>query len=240
MRRCAVSSQRVPPKALNRHRPVPCPRYSLRGNGPLIVSTFVNLRLAAALFLVLLAACAHVAPLTPAPAPDRPMTAADFSADQLGRAIFDETNRVRVAHGVPPLGHAAPLDAAAEEQASYMSLDERAGHSNPFPGEANVAERVGHEGLDNVRVAENVIMVPSRRPQGEEPRYYTYSQFAALLLNGWMNSPPHRANIMNPKFTYLGCSARLADAILAGDQRVYAAQVFLLPLVRQGPGAVSP
>jgi uncharacterized protein YkwD len=39
---------------------------------------------------------------------------------------------------------------------------------------------------------------------------YTYLEYARLLVNGWMNSPPHRRNLLNPDYKYLGCSARFS------------------------------
>jgi uncharacterized protein YkwD len=40
---------------------------------------------------------------------------------------------------------------------------------------------------------------------GQEIFPYTYHEFAKEVVDGWMNSPGHRANILNPDFVYLGC-----------------------------------
>jgi uncharacterized protein YkwD len=40
---------------------------------------------------------------------------------------------------------------------------------------------------------------------GEEIFPYSYCEFAKIVVEGWMNSPGHRKNILNPEFTYLGC-----------------------------------
>jgi len=34
---------------------------------------------------------------------------------------------------------------------------------------------------------------------------YSYYEFAKIVVEGWMNSPGHRKNILNSDFTYLGC-----------------------------------
>jgi uncharacterized protein YkwD len=162
------------------------------------------------------------------------MLLGNFEPLQLSAAIFAETNRVRAAFKLPILAPSQILDAAAGEQAAYMALDTQAGHDNPFPGEHDVAERVATEGLDAGRVGENVIMMSARKPDGAPVRAYTYAEYAALLVDGWMNSPPHRANILNPNFTYLGCAAQLGKGARNGDDRVYADQVFLLPMPGQG------
>jgi uncharacterized protein YkwD len=34
---------------------------------------------------------------------------------------------------------------------------------------------------------------------------YSYYEYAKSVVTGWMNSPGHRANILNPDFELLGC-----------------------------------
>ena len=97
-----------------------------------------------------------------------------------------------------------------------------------------IRDRVAKEGLDTGRVGENVIMMSALRPDGAPPRGYTYAEYAALLVDAWMNSPPHRANILNPSFTYLGCAAQLGKGVRNGNDEIYADQVFLLARPVQG------
>jgi uncharacterized protein YkwD len=183
--------------------------------------------IAGALLGMLIAGCAHAPPAARAdPALDRVMTPDGFDHALLARAIFEESNRVRVAHGSPALVHMDALDEAADEQATYLALTLTVGHTNPFPRERNVAERVLHQGLDPASVGENAIMMPARRPADAPSRDYTYAAYAAFLLQGWMNSPEHRETLLDPKFTRLGCSARPAHGFKQGDQRVFAVQVF--------------
>jgi uncharacterized protein YkwD len=40
---------------------------------------------------------------------------------------------------------------------------------------------------------------------GNELSKYNVEEFAQSVVTGWMNSPGHRANILNPDFEYLGC-----------------------------------
>jgi uncharacterized protein YkwD len=167
------------------------------------------------------------------------MVLGGFDHALLSRAIFEQTNRARLAHGVPPLEADPHLDAAADEQATYMALLLHAEHDNAIPGEHDVTERVSREGLRGSSVAENVLMMPAVRPGPAADRGYTYASYAAFLVDAWMNSPGHRANLLNPDFAYLGCAARLAHGVFPGDQRVFAAQVFFAPYGRD-PGPPGP
>jgi uncharacterized protein YkwD len=184
-----------------------------------------------ALAAIILGGCSHGPPPTPQrdAAIDNVMSLENFDHALLSRAIFWETNRVREAHEVRLLTPLPGLDEAADEQATYTALNLHVGHMNPIPDEHTVADRVAHAGLLASRVAENAIMMQARHPADASNRDYTYAAYAAYLLEGWMNSPDHRANILNPVFTHLGCSARLAHGISPGDQRIFATQVFLLP-----------
>lgn len=163
---------------------------------------------------------------------NRTMALGAFDHSLLSRAIFAESNRARLAHGVPPLETDPRLDAAADEQATYMALVLRAEHDNAIPGEHAVTDRVAREGLIGNSVAENVLMMQALRPVPATDRNYTYASYATFLVDAWMNSPGHRANLLNPDFGYLGCAARLARGILPGDQRIFASQVFLDPNAR--------
>jgi len=198
---------------------------------PLICMGRVRLRhcVRAGLLAGLLAGCSHVNfPAAPASERiDQLMAPESFDHELLARAIFQKSNRERAAHGVPALVRQPALDAAADEQASYLVLAMEAQHSNPFPGARTVRERVERAGLQGRLVAENAIWMPVLRPAGSPNRYYTYSGYAALLVSGWMNSPGHRANLLNPAFRLTGCACRLGQAVLAADPRVYATQVFL-------------
>ena len=168
------------------------------------------------------------------------MSAEAFDHALLSRAIFEETNRIRVAHGKMPLVHLAALDAAADEQATYMALSLAPGHSNPVPGLRNAAQRVAHQGVEVQSVGENAIMMPARRPPDAPDRDYTYGEYAAYLLVGWMNSPEHRDTLLAGKFTQLGCAARLSHGVAEGDLRVFAIQVFLLPQPQPDQSLVHP
>ena len=197
--------------------------------GLLLLTALVNSRRGVVWGLVgaLLSGCAQA----PLPAPtlldlDRVMTTETFDPAQLSRAIFEESNRVRIEHGLPALRHLDALDAAAGEQATYLELSHTVGHQNPFPDEHDIGQRITHVGLASSHATENAIRMPARRPDDEAVRDYTYAEYAAFLLEGWMNSPGHRANLLDPHVNCLGCAARISHGIVPGDPTVYATQVF--------------
>lgn len=193
---------------------------------------------AVALLGVLAAGCVHMPPVAAErrdPALERVISLGDLDHALLCRAIYEETNRVRAAHGSPPLGHLDALDAAADLQATYVALTLTVGHANPSSRQRDVGERVTYEGVGTGSAGENIIMMPATRAPDAPEREYTYAAYAAFLLEGWMSSPDHRQTLLDPRFTQFGSSARLAHGFKEGDQRIFAVQVFYVPLPSQDP-----
>jgi uncharacterized protein YkwD len=225
------------PRAESAHRSPP-PRANTFAR-PALPASLARVKLRHALPCVLLAAlaagCAHTGGPAAGGPGDRLVSLATFDGELLGRAIFEESNRMRAANGARQLAPHPALAAAAGAQATWMALVFSAQHGNPAPGEHNAAERVQSAGLVGPRVGENVVMVPAQRPAGSPHLEYTYAELGAELVRLWMSSPGHRANLLDPGFAYLGCAARAARGALPGDQRVFAAQVFCTTIFKDEP-----
>lgn len=80
--------------------------------------------------------------------------------------------------------------------------------SHQYPGELPMAERAGRVGAKFSLIAENVAMGPD----------------AASIHDGWMHSPGHRRNILNPELTSVGIST------IRGTGGLFAVQDFSRPV----------
>jgi uncharacterized protein YkwD len=141
---------------------------------------------------------------------------------------------VRTARGIPRLEPLRELDQAADEQASYMALLMRAGHNSLIPSRRTVVDRVRNTGIYGSRIAENVLMESAYGPNSPAKGAPTYQSLAAFLVGCWMNSPGHRANLLDPGFTYLGCGARISHGV-RDEEIVFASQVFVLRASEPSP-----
>jgi uncharacterized protein YkwD len=121
-------------------------------------------------------------------------------------------NQQRHQAGLPPLTIDARLMQAAQVQAQYMAEHARITHEGPHG--STPAQRVKQQGYDYVELAENVAGGP------ETPE---------AVLQGWLQSPPHRQNILGP-YTEVG-AARATGA----DGRPYWCVVFASPRPRLEP-----
>ena len=120
-------------------------------------------------------------------------TSATVSAPPAGDARANEaqviqlTNDARAAAGCPPLTNNDRLHNAALAHSTDMAVNDYFSHTS-LDG-SSMVDRIEREGYSWRRLAEN-IAAGYRTPQA--------------VVNGWMNSPGHRANIENCDLTEIG------------------------------------
>ena len=128
------------------------------------------------------------------------------STTEMERQIFEWTNQERAKVNAPPLKWSDRLAVAArlhsDEMAKYKDL------SHQLPGEPVFTERLAERGARFNADAENV----------------GYGDDAENLQSGWMHSPPHRANLLNPVYTEMGVG------IVRSSDRLWATEDFTTAL----------
>lgn len=107
----------------------------------------------------------------------------------LEASVGSLANHARHAHGVPLLAHHSHLAAAARAHAEDLLASGRFSHDGSDG--SDVLLRVRRTGSGWLAVGENLAMGMAR---------------AGDALRGWLNSPPHRANLLHPGFTYAGAA----------------------------------
>ncbi|TCR16450.1 CAP domain-containing protein [Streptomyces sp. BK205] len=115
----------------------------------------------------------------------RPLTTAD-----LARAVDEVvvlTNRQRTGTGLPPLAADPHLARAAQAYSTDMAA--RAFYSHTSPEGTQPWDRAAAAGSTRRSIGENIAC-------GQRS--------AAEVVEGWMNSPGHRANTLKPGFTHIG------------------------------------
>ncbi|MET7482133.1 CAP domain-containing protein [Streptomyces sp. NPDC005538] len=115
----------------------------------------------------------------------RPLTAGDLA--QTAASVVELTNRERAGAGLPALAVDPLLAAAAQAHSTDMVA--RAFYSHTSPDGSQPWDRAAAAGSRRRTIGEN-IACGQRSP--------------AEVVEGWMNSPGHRANILKPDFTHIG------------------------------------
>jgi Cysteine-rich secretory protein family len=122
--------------------------------------------------------------------------------DAAARELFADANRERAQRNIPPLKWSPRLTEAAAAHTEAMANKGTLAHV--LPGELELSHRLA---AANARVggfAENVA----------------FASDAPSVHEGWMHSPGHRANLLNPAYDVVGIAAyRVGD-------RLYATQDF--------------
>lgn len=130
------------------------------------------------------------APSTPAPSPAPTPTSPTPTGDVSGEIeqVLVLVNAERTSRGRGALQLSTQLNDAALAHTKRQAADGEIYHDDPQDG-SGPGERVSRTGYRWSAVGENVAA--------------GYSTPAAVMT-GWMDSPGHRANILNPDFTELG------------------------------------
>ncbi|WP_030927427.1 CAP domain-containing protein [Streptomyces sp. NRRL S-646] len=115
----------------------------------------------------------------------RPLTPGDLA--RTAAEVVDLTNRERAGAGLPPLATDPLLTTAAQAHSADMVA--RAFYSHTSPDGSRPWDRAAAAGSRRHSIGEN-IACGQRSP--------------AEVVDGWMKSPGHRANILKPDFTHIG------------------------------------
>ena len=111
-----------------------------------------------------------------------------LAASAAERALLDEVNRVRGAHGLHPLRSNGSLARAARSHTRTMLTRQQFAHGN-------TVARLRRFGVRGPLVGENLAWGSGR-----------YAS-PASIVRMWLESPPHRANLLRRGFRRIGLAA---------------------------------
>ena len=108
------------------------------------------------------------------------------SAPSVITKVLQVTNAARAQAGLKPLRLNSPLSRAAQRHSASMAYQDFFSHSGP---DGTAFSRIREAGYRYSLAGENIAAGQST-PEA--------------VVNGWMKSPGHRANILNPGFVDIG------------------------------------
>ena len=124
--------------------------------------------------------------------------------DQVISDIHTHTNRERAAAKVRPVERLDSLDQIAQNWSERMAAEDRMYH-NP-----------------HIRAQVSGTYSGQWRSYGENVLQNWCGTSGQELVQQWMNSRPHRLNLLNSKHTHLGVGAEVADS-----RKLYSTQNFV-------------
>ncbi len=147
-----------------------------------------------------------------------------LKTETLNAAIFFATNEIRAKKRLTILEYNKTLEIAAEMHSADMAKHNFFGHTNTINKKRKEPEdRARIAGVTNPSIAENVIegflityksgenVKPGGKGEFIDPKtdvplpFHTYISLTDVLMELWMNSKGHRANILSKDALQLGC-----------------------------------
>lgn len=117
-------------------------------------------------------------------------------AEAAEQQLFQAINRQRAAKGLPPLKWDESLANAARQHAEVMAAQRSISHG--FPGEPSLPSRATRAGARFSWLSENVAAGPS----------------ADNISEQWMQSPNHRANLLDADMDTIGAGAAERNGVV--------------------------
>jgi uncharacterized protein YkwD len=135
---------------------------------------------------------------------------------ELERRIFQFTNEARRKNGLPALDSDNDLAAKARGKSDDMLKNNYFSHTSPEG--TTLKDRILEEKPASFktisRVGENIYV-------GDRFDYSVdVKTQARMIVDGWMTSPGHRRNMLDPNYTHMGVG------VAAKDKKCYATQIF--------------
>lgn len=132
--------------------------------------------------------------------------------DKFDQQILDLVNKERAKVGAKPLKFSEKLDRAADAHSQDQAANNKMSHSGS--NGSRFDSRIKDEGFLFSRAAENVAAGQKDPLQ---------------VMEGWMNSSGHRANILNPQLENIGIGSATNN-----DGRIFWTQDFGTPMGGSG------
>lgn len=132
--------------------------------------------------------------------------------DQMEKSILGYTNEERLRNGLKPLRSSGALAFLAKNHSQHMCKSGKLSHeSDAFPeGWRKLIQRLTMASVKSG--AENIAL---RTVESDKDAW------AKSVVKGWMTSPPHKKNILEPTHQYLGVGVSPCENRIA-----YATQIF--------------
>ncbi len=133
--------------------------------------------------------------------------------------VISLTNEIRRKQRLSTLSASTELRIAARQHSQEMGDEKYFAHESPDVRWRVPWQRTYNAGFWGQQVGENIVSV-------QNPNLKTPKAIAERFLQLWMNSPPHKANLLTPKWTLLGVG------VVKVRDTYYGTQLFAVPLVQ--------
>lgn len=134
---------------------------------------------------------------------------------EIATRIVQRTNDYRQEQERGPVVVSPVLQETTQDFAAYMAEQDKYSHTADG---RRPSERAAQHGYEYCQISENIAYI-------DAPAHATPEELAEQFAQGWINSPKHRKNMVDPTATETGVAVARSDA----TGRYYAVQMFGRP-----------
>ncbi len=164
--------------------------------------------------------------LTPATYLTPPNNVQHADIDETARLITVGINSARVDQGLSPLRPDVRLTQIASERSVDMINRDYFSHNDPQTGQEEIVRYLSQSKYAYQLAGENIAELENEAgwvpPLLTVAVRYTAADLANEFVRGWLNSPEHRANILNGRYRRSGVSLAFSN----DGHRIVATQIF--------------
>lgn len=159
-------------------------------------------------------------------APQKTLGLAGFDVDLVAQEVIDGVNAARARRGIGLLRSDVTLTRIAQDRSNDMIIRDYFSHYDQETGQEPFLRYLQAAQFSYRYAGENIYEI--KNEAGWVPPWLTVAaryeprELAKEFVQGWLNSPEHRANIYNARYRRTG----VALAFSANGRRVVATQVF--------------
>lgn len=140
--------------------------------------------------------------------------------------IIAMSNKARQENGIRPVAHLNYLSDAARGHSQEMANLKYFSHTSPTVGRERPKNRIELSGGWDMSIAENIYRAAGV-PEAE---------LAEDVIDAWMNSPVHRANLLNPKYNSMGIGIAKIGADEWAITQLFSLQTVAIDSYQATPG----
>ncbi|MBI4871300.1 MAG: hypothetical protein HY814_07000 [Candidatus Riflebacteria bacterium] len=125
-------------------------------------------------------------------------------------AMFDQINQTRHQHDLGTVALDKTLDKVARKHSEEMDALSYFDHKSPVTTNHTLTNRLRNDGVAFRRASENIAKFPYKMGANVKLKgknrltAQTPQQLASDMMEGYLNSPGHRVNILDPQVTRVG------------------------------------
>lgn len=145
----------------------------------------------------------------------RPINLKKIDYKILNAAVFFVSNEARLERGLSKLEYQPNLETMAWNHSRSMGQRDFFDHINKRDKKRKEPrDRAGLAGITNPMISENISAVGG-------VKFATYLDLADHLIDGWIDSPPHRKTLYGTDAVQLGCGVYYYTGMWQKNRRIY-------------------